>query len=288
MFSISDDEDLTVSSDHHRAEVDLVDSGLRWCSASQQFNGPLAQHQSLDSLLDQFIDKHLWYLPLPRFSRAFKKSQDHKSKIIVDILEAANCARLHDYPELKPINSLEAAKDFFIKKYAFIDVFRSIRFGLDKLCLLVCLQALDAKQLNALNLDFVERSDLVEKCKNLVGLYVQGLTNELTLKEIIVNVSEHLCTPKPAVPDTKTESVKPTPDLNKPASKEPKYDTYQSMALLRKSGFSTPALELVCSEALKRVPEQMRLLCQDTIYISSLLEEEPECAYYIEKKWITF
>jgi hypothetical protein len=48
-----------------------IDKSLRWCSDGpvKNNNDNLSQSDELSNLIDMFIDKHLWYLPLPRFSR---------------------------------------------------------------------------------------------------------------------------------------------------------------------------------------------------------------------------
>lgn len=55
----------------------LIKQCLRWCSptAIEQHQGPAATDEATDeSIIDWFVDKHLHYLPFPRFTRAFNEA----------------------------------------------------------------------------------------------------------------------------------------------------------------------------------------------------------------------
>jgi len=240
-----------------------ADRSLRWVS-----DKPLIPKQSFDVFedhMDAFIDKHLWFLPIPRFGRNIEVEASFET-ILKGASIALNtiCDDRMSYAESEqnPLVIIDAMYSIGWPHIAFLR--RQGRRLLAAQSYVLCLMALNARDLSLVQKETIESIEFVQLARSIIQEEI-GASFLDGPDDFLNAVSEHL---------RKKAYCKIKDKCPKASSTWLNYDDLKSQSLLsddvvnQVESFKTDWL----SQGLRR--EDLN------IKISSLLDEKPEIGIF--------
>ena len=285
--------------------VDLKETGLRWVSL-----GPIVdrdyESEDLESQMDHLIDSHLWYLPIPRFSRSFSlvdiiNDTSLGEEQIISTIEHG-CKSAKDFNKIDiyakgdikgDIKGLENCNSFFVEHFKHISVLRDTSVDTEKLAFVLGLMALDPVLLNKLPLTFYEKSNFInvasEAIKKDIGHSFEDALEMLSAieKHLHLKNKKHLTTDTKAQTET-TPNSKAQNDDKLEQSEIAHFSSWSNFAELKKTGFMSGQLEEFLKNAIKHDSKKLDVsedVLLKSLRISSVTEEVPDIAYNINSQW---
>ena len=197
----------------------IKESGIRWLLNEKKTSD---KSNTLETL-DWFIDLHLWFLPIPRFSKKGRERplEEQSAKYYKTAVEKA----IDFYSPDKPYNYNDEIEFYKALDLVYINLYPSITFlrtseDYKKIALLLCLLALDAKTTSKIksfdNID-IDAKKIIE---NEIGMTFKTITEMLERvssflnKVLILDLKTMVQVVPQVVPDVQvSDNVKQSPDI---------------------------------------------------------------------------
>ena len=169
LYSFISDADFEIKTNLSAEERGdfFISSALRWVSEV-----PL-QNEGPDKI-DNFIDKHLWFLPIPRFTNTHVPAALNDGQLIRVCLKnlKEHCANHEFHKSVQDTNSTiswpHIVSRAFEVMWPHIAVLRDSDVGLQVQERIVCLMAIDPANLKSFNIDFYENSNFLDNSMDII------------------------------------------------------------------------------------------------------------------------
>lgn len=289
-----------------------MSSALRWCSdvailPQVSANKSIFTNTKLEDSMDLLIDEHLYFLPLPRFSRNFQGPEPDYETIV----KAAKLSLFADLGEDLQDKSLDSIHKLYEEWYPCLDFLRDPSADLEAQACVLCLLVIDAKSLKSLHsftgkfkhlafeelkretghfTTFLDMLECVSKHAKLNALRLKSDGPKVTLKEKSKDsidselvLKENQDAEKAKVDDIKKDLKK---DLKKDSSENPD-ETWSSIKHLKSRGLLLPeTLALAQSRLFSDADDTYSAVeLYDSMYVSNIVEENPDFAYKLKHVW---
>ena len=144
----------------------------RPCIDAPLYEGPVEGHGgSLQAALDAFMDRHLPWLPVPRYSDASRPTADVTDEDVVSsMIEMTELFTTMDATEaLRDLQSLYDFEAAALGMLPLIDILRAVDTPVETAAALCILTALDAKTATAISEAAVLQPDFAPKAQKLIS-----------------------------------------------------------------------------------------------------------------------
>jgi len=305
----------------HSKKICLIDSALRWCSdiPVEKSISDRTRDSCLEDCMDSFIDAHLYFLPLPRFARAYDttsasdftksiKGLDQESIIYKAALLTSFASELSLESKDTTTVSLFKINELFLEHYPSLDCLRDSRIDLSFQACLLCLLALDAKSLKNLNVKKMTNNQrntfthlAFKEIKKDVGsfnTYIEMLQEVSRFLRAKQESEKALQESKETKDSSITEAISKEPEAYK--AKEELKDVIETCSVrpteswsnikhLKSRGILLAEIEALALSKINNDADETYGAEQlwNSLYVSNIVEESPDFAYKINLKWTT-